>query len=139
MNANRHIAGLLLFCFSALLGHNLVPHNHHSGVLSGPMATACPIEHGNHHGHNHDGDQSKDTEKQPDHCHAFNDVVFKNYSPSLNQTRTVPLLALIILRKAYVPEIPQVRLSRSYTPLKAPGSSPAEMGTRALRAPPSMA
>ncbi len=54
MTIKRYIAGLLLICFSAFLGHNLVPHHHHSEVFHSPIATDCPFEHGDHQGHDHD-------------------------------------------------------------------------------------
>jgi len=63
MRVNRYIAGLLLICFSAFLGHNLVPHHHHSEVFNSPIATDCPIEHKDHQGHNPDNDANRDTEK----------------------------------------------------------------------------
>jgi hypothetical protein len=135
MRIKRYIAGLLFICFSAFLGHNLVPHHHHSEVFHSPVATSCPFEHGDHHEHN-DSDTEADSEEHPIHCHAFNDVVFKKIHSSVNQVFSAQVQHMLVPFQVLVPELPPVKLSKHYSLLKLPCSSHTDYGTRALRAPP---
>ncbi len=81
MKVYRHIALLLLISFSAFLGHNLVPHHHHTEALLNPIATDCPIEHEDHHSCDLDKEGvSHPPDEHPVHCHAFNDVVFEKHN-----------------------------------------------------------
>ena len=136
MKVNRYIAALLLICFSAYLGHNLVPHHHHSAI-SGPMATDCPFEHGDQHGHDHDTDA--DADEHPTHCHAFNDVVFEKYSTPVIKSWAAQVLAMVLSGQSLVPEVPLTPISDLFIFLLPPGKSHTELGTRALRAPPAFA
>lgn len=139
MTIKRYIAGLLLICFSAFLGHNLVPHHHHSEVFYSPIATDCPYEHGDHQGHDHESDADTDAENHPIHCHAFNDVVFEKYNAPLIKSWTSQTLVALFSNHTIVPEAPLVIASKLFTFLKLPCSSHTEIGTRALRAPPALA
>lgn len=65
MKVYRYTVWLLMICFSAYLGHNLVPHHHHGEAFPNPMAGSCPENH--------------IPGKHPIHCHAFNDTVFEKF------------------------------------------------------------
>jgi len=136
MSFKRYIAGLLLICFSAYLGHNLVPHHHHSEVYHGPVATDCPFEHGDHQGHEHDSDADTELEKHPIPCHAFNDIVFEKYNPLLIKSWIQQTHIAGDSGHSIIPESPLVISSKLFNFLKLPFSSHTEIGTRALRAPP---
>lgn len=138
MKVHRYIASLLLICFSAFLGHNLVPHQHHSAVLS-PIASDCPFEHEDQHGHDHDTDATSDADEHATHCHAFNDVVFEKYNSPVNKSGMGPVLAMEVSGQLLVPEAPLALTSDLFTILKPPGRSLTDMGTRALRGPPAFA
>ncbi len=130
MNIKRYIAGLLLVCFSVFLGHNLVPHHHHSGVFNNPIATDCPFEHG------HDHDSDAEANQHPTHCHAFNDVIFENYSAPVVKPWSNQVLAILASSQTIVPELPLDLVSSQYIILKLPCSFRTDIGTRALRGPP---
>jgi len=130
MKVNRYLAGLLLLCFSVFLGHNLVPHHHHSEVSLSPIATACPSEH---------SDTDAEAEEHPTHCHAFNDVVFVKYKVTINNPSTGQLLSKVASGQAIAPEEPLMLTSSLFILLKLPCKSHPDLGTRALRGPPSFA
>lgn len=134
MNIKRYIAGLLLVCFSVFLGHNLVPHHHHSEVLNNPISTDCPIEHEDQHGHDHDSDA--EANEHPTHCHAFNDVVFEKYNSSIVKPWSNQVLAILVSSQTIAPEVPLDLVSSQYIILKLPCSFRTDIGTRALRGPP---
>jgi len=123
-------------CFSAFLGHNLVPHHHHTEVYHSPIATDCPFEHGDHQGHDHDSDADADAEEHPIHCHAFNDVVFEKYNASINNPSTGQVLAMVVSQQTLALEEPLILTSSQFILLKLPCKSHTDLGTRALRAPP---
>ncbi len=130
MNINRYLAGLLLLCFSVFLGHNLVPHHHHSEVSLSPIATACPSEH---------SDIDAEAEEHPIHCHAFNDVLFVKYKVTINNPSTGQLLSMVVSGQAIALGEPLMLTSSLYILLKLPCKSHADLGTRTLRGPPSFA
>jgi len=132
MKIKVHIAGLLLICFSAFLGHNLVPHHHHSEIYLSPITTDCPFEHGDtqEHEHNHDADE------HPTHCHAFNDVVFEKYSVPVLRPWAGSLLALIVPGQPRLPEVDPAHSPNTFVVLKLPCKTAAYLGSRDLRAPP---
>ena len=136
MKIKRHITGLLLICFSAFLGHNLVPHHHHSEVSLSPIATACPSEHSDHQELDRDSDADAEAEEHPTHCHAFNDVVFEKYKVPINNPSTGQVLAMMVSKQAIAPEEPLMLTSSLYILLKLPFKSHTDLGTRALRGPP---
>jgi hypothetical protein len=136
MKVNRYIAAILLFCFSAFLGHSLVPHPHHS-VVDSPLASDCPFEHSDQHRHDQDSDADQDAEENPTHCHAFNDVVFERYNAPVIKTWTNHVLVLMLSRQTSLPDTPVVDNSRPYSRLSLACRSLTDEGTRALRAPPS--
>jgi hypothetical protein len=136
MKIKRHIAGLLLICFSVFLGHNLVPHHHHSEVSLKPIATACPFEHGDHQELDRDSHADAEAEEHPIHCHAFNDVVFVKYKVAINNPATSQLLSVVVSMQAIALEEPPMLSSSRYILLKLPCKSHADIGTRALRGPP---
>jgi len=135
MKVKGYIAVMLLVCFSAYLGHNLVPHHHHSEVYNSPIATDCPFEHGDQHDH----DSYADATEHPTHCHAFNDVVFEKFNSLYNQAWNGQVQSLLVPGQALVPEVPLVEVSSPIISLKLPCSSHTDIGTRALRAPPAVA
>jgi len=130
MNTNRYIAGLLLICFSAFLGHNLVPHHHHSEVFHTPITADCPFEHGDSHEHDHDADE------HPTHCHAFNDVVFEKYTTPSIRPGTLSMLAMMVPVQSALPDETQHRCSYTFVVLKPPYLPVVYLGSRDLRAPP---
>jgi hypothetical protein len=136
MDINRYLAGLLLFCFSAFLGHNLVPHQHISEILYSPIATACPFEHGDQPGHHQPGNEDANQDRHSTHCHAFNDVVFEKFSPSVYHPRTDQLQVTMVPGQALAPEIPILITASPVTFFKQDCRSFTDKGPRALRAPP---
>lgn len=132
MVIKRHIAGLLLICFSAFLGHNLVPHHHHSEIYHSPLTTECPLEHDEtqNHEHNHD------SKEHPTHCHAFNDVVFEKYSVPILRPWAGTQLALIVPGQPSLPEVEPGHSSNTFVVLKLPCKTAAYLGSGGLRAPP---
>ena len=136
MRIKGFIAKLLLICFSAFLGHNLVPHHHHAEVYPNPMATQCPFEHGDHQGH--DQDNHSPPGDHPVHCHAFNDVVFQKFNIPSIRPWCGQIHSAIIPDNIQIAEV-KVKSSSLYTFFKLPGTSQTDLGTRALRAPPARA
>ena len=136
MMLKKHIAYLLLICFSAFLGHNLVPHHHHAEVYNSPVATDCPFEHEDHHGHEHDQDTNAHSENHPVHCHAFNDVVFQKYNVPVVRPWTGSIQALIIPGQIEIPDDDQDRSIQTLVVLKLPCKVAVYLGSRDLRAPP---
>lgn len=135
MKLHRYITGLLLLCFSAFLGHNLVPHHHHSEVYHSPIATDCPFEHGDHQEHDHQHDASE----HPLHCHAFNDVVFEKNGHYIHNPGSGQVLTIVLPPQAFVPEALPLLTTSPISLLKLPVRSHTGLETRALRAPPSFA
>ncbi|MEA3460444.1 MAG: hypothetical protein U9R49_01105 [Bacteroidota bacterium] len=125
----RIISGILLLCFSAFLGHNLVPH-HHSEELHSPIATSCPLEHGDTHDHDHDADE------HPTHCHAFNDVVFEKFNAPSLRPWTGSIQAMIVPGASKLPEKEQHCSPYIYAVLKPLCVTAVYLGSRDLRAPP---
>ena len=125
---------MLLVCFSVFLGHNLVPHHHHSEAFNSPIATDCPIEHEDQHGHDHDSDA--ETNEHPTHCHAFNDVVFEKYNSPIVKPWSNQVLVKLVSGQTIVPELPLDLVSSQYIFLNLLCSSHTDIGTRALRGPP---
>ena len=80
MKGKGPIAILLLFCFSVVLVHGMVPHHHHHGVVAESSASCCD-EHHNHHDPHNDHDQFT-SDAHPHHCDAFNEIAFYKTSDS---------------------------------------------------------
>jgi len=143
MIAKKYLAGLLLICFSVFLGHDLVPHHHHSEVFPSPITTNCPFEHSDQHKQNPDSDTDhradSDAETNPIHCHAFNDVVFEKYRTPVNKPGTGQVKYIFVSGLILTPEVPLAETSSSFTLFKLPCSSLSNSGTRALRGPPALA
>jgi len=116
MNIHRIIANLLLICFSAFLGHNLVPHQHFSEDLS-------------------DSCTAKD--QHPLHCHAFNDVEFEKFSSTTNNSLSNHFQEMVEPGKVCCSEILLQLPTSPYTFLELACSSRSDRGTHDLRAPPS--
>jgi len=130
MKINRIISGILLFCFSAFLGHNLVPHHHHSEIFHSPIATTCPFEHSDTHEHDHAADE------HPTHCHAFNDVIFKKYNAPSLRPWAGSIQAMMVPGTFTLPEEEQLCSPYIYAVLKPPCIPVVYLGSRDLRAPP---
>lgn len=139
MKVYRHIAILLLICFSVFLGHNLVPHHHHSEVLASPLASDCPIQHTDHHAcdqDQHPDGEERHSEDHPIHCHAFNDVVFdKHQSQPVKPLTCVTLVTFSSLADllSYPPATHEIYLLEG---LKIPDKTPELSASRVLRGPP---
>jgi len=69
MKGLKFISVLLLVNIMILIGHSLVPHQHHMVLASHPSSHECPKS--NHEHHNEDSGNK--------HCHAFNDINFVKY------------------------------------------------------------
>ena len=129
MSGKMHISLILLFCFSILLGHNLVPHHHHAEILPKAINADCPIEHKDHHA----------SDNHPFHCHAFNNVVIFKDSPSHLQQRLREISKLIIPLTQCVMEPPAAFEGYRYICLTIPYKSFKYCGTISPRAPPASA
>jgi hypothetical protein len=130
MKMYRFISGILLLCFSAYLGHNLVPHYHHSETCQNPIATECPFEHGDTNEHDHDADE------HPTHCHAFNDVVFEKHNVPALHPWAGSIQAMMVPGASKLPEEKQYCSPYIYAVLKPPCITVVYLGSRDLRAPP---
>jgi len=140
MKASRYIALLLLICFSGFLGHNLVPHHHHTEAFLNPISTDCPIQHEDHHSFDQGTESDKQhSEDHPAHCHAFNDVVFEKYH--IQALKPVPGHALVmtVSHTDLVPDTPAKHEFYRHNGLKFPLKSIELYGSRDLRGPPSAA
>ena len=140
MKVYRNIAFLLLICFSAFLGHNLVPHHHHTEALLSPIATDCPIEHADHHC----GDQPAESgehhaDEHPAHCHAFNDVVFEKHNTQVVQPLSGHTLVMAVSHSDLVPDPPENKDFYKFNGLKFPLKTIELYGSRGLRGPPATA
>jgi len=136
MNIHRYIAGLLFTCFSAFLGHNLVPHHHLSEDLFTPLAASCPIEQGDQQGRDHHCDSDTKKDQHPTHCHAFNDVVFEKFNSAVYNPQPSQIQEMVGPEQGYDPDI-LLPLTTSLNTFPEMSSSPrAGRGIRALRAPP---
>ncbi len=133
MKTHKYISIFLTLCFSVFLGHNLIPHHHHSEQVIVPVSTECPVDHGDTEKHHHDADHD------PLHCHAFNDVVFDKYnSTQLRGVSThIHALAIPSIFAAVAP-MPTEILS-VYFQFKIPDKPSDYFGDRSLRGPPLVA
>ena len=133
MKAHRYISIFLTLCFSVFLGHNLIPHHHHSEQVIVPVSAECPVDHGDSHEQQHDADHDAI------HCHAFNDVVFDKYNAI--QIRDVSMhihtLSISSIIAAVAP-MPTENLS-AYFQFKIPDKPSGYFGDRSLRGPPVLA
>ena len=137
MKIYRYIAILLLVCFSAFLGHNLVPHHHHSETLLSPLATDCPVEHGDHHCCDQEADgEDHHPDHPPSHCHAFNDVVFEKYNTQLVKPVSACALIWAAIYTDLVPLSPAASEFSCFKGLKIPIKTIDLYGSRGLRGPP---
>lgn len=136
MEVNRHIAALLLVCFSVFLGHSLVPHHHHSEVVSSPIASECPLDHSDQHGQEHDPESGPDTEKHPTHCHAFNELDFEKYNTHTIRPWISGIPVMLVPGKPALHEGTQGPALQTYAVLKIPFRPDIYPGSRDLRAPP---
>ena len=133
MKAHRYISIFLTLCFSVFLGHNLIPHHHHSEQVIVPVSTQCPVDHGDADEHHQDGDHD------PLHCHAFNDVVFDKYNSIQFRDLSTHIHALAIPSViAAVAPLPK-EISSIYMQFKIPDKPSDYFGARSLRGPPVVA
>lgn len=133
MNTKRHIAILFLICFAIYLGHNLIPHHHHSEVFSVPMSSQCPVNYDD----NHYDERDHNTEKHPLHCHAFNNLVINKYSTQVFRPELRVIQSLLLRESASVPESPCLNGTSPLLSFKIPDKSVRIQGAHSLRAPPS--
>ncbi len=126
MKGKKQISLLLAICFSVYLGHNLIPHHHHTETINQAGASDCPVHHEDHH----------DPGGHPMHCHAFNSVDMLKYStyevnePIQEVDQLTALFTDLSLEK---PADLKVRL---YTSRKIPDPTAEYPGGNSLRAPP---
>ena len=126
MNGKRHIPLLLLICFSVFVGHNLIPHHHHTEAISVAIDGDCPIDLEDHH----------NTNDPPLHCHAFNSVNFVKYS-HVEIQQPVRVISTLTLPDSKIQLEPPAsfEFQRSIC-LKIPDKSTGYYGAISLRAPP---
>ena len=135
MKNKKYTCYLLIFCFSAFLGHNLVPHHHHAELYQYPITTDCPFEHGDHPSDDHDG--GAPPVEHPVHCHAFNEVVFEKYNAPENKPWAGQVLTLPAPGQDQRGQIQdQSAPLFNFNNLRC--STPPDLGSRALRAPPAL-
>lgn len=133
MKKHRYISIFLSLCFSVFLGHNLIPHHHHSEQVVVPVASECPVDHGDSHEHHHDADH------KPLHCHAFNDVVFDKYNTlQIGELNALMLMSALPSVSSTLKAIHTEVFSR-YILLKIPDKPSDYFGTHSLRGPPTIA
>lgn len=133
MKAHKYISILLTLCFSVFLGHNLIPHHHHSGQVIVPISTECPVDHGDTNEHHHD------TDHDPLHCHAFNDVVFDKYNSIQFRDISTHIHTLSIPTVISVLAPVPTEILSLYFQFKIPDKPSDYFGARSLRGPPSVA
>ncbi len=133
MRFNRYIAGFLILCFSAFLGHNLIPHHHYPDLCGSPVSSACPLQHGNQTGHH---DQGCDENLPRTHCHAFNDVVLEKFSVPETIPVRLQMRLMEIPRQTRISQLPAANSRSLDNSLTLPGYDEPAMGIRTLRAPP---
>ena len=140
MKVYRHIVLLLLISFSAFLGHNLVPHHHHTEALLNPIANDCPIQHEDHHSCDQEAEgEDHHSEDHPTHCHAFNDVVFEKHNTQVIKSLPWHNLDMAVFHTDLIPD-PSVNSDcYSFNVLKFPLKSIELYGSRGLRGPPQAA
>lgn len=137
MKAYRHIAILLLFSFSAFLGHNLVPHHHHAEAFLNPIATDCPVEHSDHHSCDQEAEENDPhSNDHPTHCHAFNDVVFEKYSTQHIKPLSGQIHLMTLAQTDLLTDPPVIRSFYFFNGLKFPLSTIERYGSHKLRGPP---
>lgn len=136
MTFKRYIAGLLLICFSVLLGHNLIPHHHHSEVFHSPITSDCPFEHGDTHAHDHDAGADHDADEHPKHCHAFNELVFQKHSVPVLRPWTGILTAMMVPGQLILNQEEQPGSPYIYAVHKPICITTVYPGSKDLRAPP---
>jgi hypothetical protein len=135
MSANRHIAVLLICCFSAYLVHNLVPH-HHSEIVQSPVASHCDHDHEGSDEHERQHDHDRDAKEPSSHCHAFNDATFQKCSaPSIRPWEGV-LQTMLVPDQLALTEENQGGSAFRITLRELPCRSAVYLSTRGLRAPP---
>ena len=134
MRLNRYIAGFFILCFSAFLGHNLIPHHHYPDLFGSPVSSACPLQHGNQSGHH---DQGCDEDLPCTHCHAFNDVVLEKYNAPVTFPARLQAQLIIIPGQVRIPELPTGNTRSLDNSHALTGYDEPAMGIRTLRAPPS--
>ena len=129
MNFNKHISFFLLFLFSVLLGHSLVPHHHHTEIVYGTIHKECPVEHNEH----------QDPERKPLHCHAFNNVDFfeERSITSDQQLKIVVTLVIPVTQLSF--DIVLSDRTHLYAHLDLPVQPGRYSGAVSLRAPPASA
>ena len=133
MKGKQHIALLLLLAFFAYLGHNLVPHHHHDGVLRHTEESNCS------HSHEHDEAASHENEEDaPDHCHAFNSLVFAKHQSSGIRRVEHTLQAFLLPADENEPELPGPKIT-AFNYFKPPPPEALPPGSRSPRAPPTCA
>jgi hypothetical protein len=121
-----HSGPLLLLCFAVFLGHNLIPHHHHSELVTNQAGESCPIGHEDH----------TETGNHPAHCHAFNEVTFYKVESSglMEDVREISLLVSCFTAIA-TPLLRVSEASHSFT-LKIPLAETESGSSVEARAPP---
>ena len=135
MRFNRYITGILILCFSAFLGHNLIPHHHYSDSFDGPVSSACPLQHDDQSGHRGRGG---DGVLPPTHCHAFNDVVLEKFSLPETIPVRLQMQFMEIPRQSGISQLPAWNACNPDGSRSLPGHDDPAMVIRALRAPPAL-
>jgi hypothetical protein len=126
MIRKKSISYLLLLCFSIFLGHNLIPHHHHSESLINGTADPCPIEHADQH----------EPIEHPFHCHAFNELAFFKMDPSVSKVEERLVIDLTFCEAESTGQLLTVQTGNACAPITTEGPNAGWRGSISLRGPP---
>lgn len=120
------ISHLLLICFSVILGHQWIPHHHHTEMIPPEAEGHCPLDHADQH----------HQEEQPFHCHALNDLAFfkEDLTDGLHHIPVTEGQGVITSVPGISGHLPFTGIS--YHPMKVPDMSVDDPGIIPTRGPP---
>lgn len=126
MKGLKFISVLLLVNIMILIGHNLVPHQHHMVLATHPSSHECPKSNHEHH----------DEDSGSKHCHAFNDINFVKYKlAQVPMPEKLSSFMIIADPGTVCEENPGISAALRFIP-KPIISSPQLTGSHSLRGPP---
>ncbi len=137
MNWKKYIKLLFLSSYFIILGHNVLPHNHHYNCdidSSEKKENHCD----NHQKKDHDEDHNHEDEHNntfPDHCHAFNSLNYQNE----NDYTQLQVFCFELVYNIFNSEIADTPIKGIRTPFrKVFIKEPLVLNSHNLRAPPSI-
>jgi hypothetical protein len=139
LKARSYISFILILCFSVFLGHSLIPHHHHAEQGPTPLFTDCPLDHDDNHHHSDEADADHQEQAPPQHCHAFNDLVFQKYNAQQLPKVSRDCLSLFVSQTVLETQALAKDSSSPFIRIKIPDKLLSCKGALALRAPPLLA